>query len=63
MMDPVRLEALKLAVEICGHGNYPDVGTRCDASLKVADLYVLWLNGSPPQSEAAADAIDARKAG
>lgn len=61
MTDSTRLEALKLAVQLCGHGNWPDVGSRSDAALAVANLFVAWL-GMPPTREAAADAIDARKA-
>ena len=58
MSDSVRLEALKLAVQLCGHGNWENIARRSDGALFVADLFVAWL-GEPPRREAAADAIDA----
>lgn len=61
-LNPVRAEALRLAVQLCGHGNWENISRRSDATLAVADLFVAWL-GKPPSREAAANAISARKAG
>lgn len=43
MIDPIRTEALRLAVQLCCVGNYPNVGERAEAALLVADLFDIHL--------------------
>lgn len=42
-LNPVRAEALRLAVQLCGHGHWENIASRADTTLVVADLYVAWL--------------------
>lgn len=48
MMDPVRTEALRLAVQIACVGNYPNVGERAEFATRVADMFDIYLRLKSP---------------
>lgn len=59
-MDPVRAEALRLAVQIAIPGNYENVSRRAAAAVAIAHDFAAFLSGPdrpPPDSEPQSSAL------